>query len=82
MASEDVGDPLLAQHLHSLVVLQRLAIANTYGWVRFLHSVNQVLPKRGDTLELPLEFPEGPRKQGPHHKPAPFYPRAEMRDAG
>ena len=26
--TEDVGDPLLAQHLHSLVMLQRLALAN------------------------------------------------------
>ncbi len=30
---------------------------------RFLHSVNQVMPKRGDTLELPLDFPEPARKQ-------------------
>jgi hypothetical protein len=45
--TEDVGDPLLAQHLHSLVMLQRLALANGYGWQRFLNSVNLVLPKRG-----------------------------------
>ena len=56
--SDDVGDPLLAQHLHSIVVLQRLAIANGHGWNRFLHMVDQVLPRRGDTLPLPLEFPE------------------------
>ena len=51
--TDDVGDPLLAQHLHSLVMLQRLALANGYGWQRFLYSVNQVLPKRGATLEVP-----------------------------
>jgi hypothetical protein len=54
--TEDVGDPMLAQHLHSLMMFQRLAIANGYGWQRFLHMVDQVLPRRGDTLELPLEF--------------------------
>ena len=59
--TEDVGDPLLAQHLHSLIMLQRLALANGYGWQRFVHSVNQVLPKRGDTLELPLDAPENNR---------------------
>ena len=52
--TDDVGDPLLAQHLHSLVMLQRLALANGYGWQRFLNSVNQVVPKRGATLEVPL----------------------------
>jgi hypothetical protein len=52
--TEDVGDPMLAQHLHSIVMLQRLAIANGYGWQRFLHTVDQVMPRRGDTLPLPL----------------------------
>ena len=52
----DVGDPLLAQHLHSLVRLQRLALANGHGWHRFLNSVNLVLPKRGETLEVPNEI--------------------------
>lgn len=54
--TEDVGDPMLAQHIHSLLMFQRLAIANGYGWQRFVHMVNQVLPKRGQTLELPLEI--------------------------
>ena len=52
--TEDVGDPMLAQHLHSLMMLQRLAIANGYGWQRFLHMVDQTMPRRGDTLPLPL----------------------------
>jgi hypothetical protein len=47
---------MLAQHLHSLIMLQCLAIANGYGWQRFLHMVDQVMPRRGDTLELPLEI--------------------------
>jgi hypothetical protein len=56
--TDDVGDPLLAQHLHSLVMLQRLAIANGHGRHRFLNSVNLVLPKRGKTLEVPLGMGE------------------------
>jgi hypothetical protein len=37
-------------------MLQRLAIANGHGWQRFLNSANLVLPKRGDTLGVPLEM--------------------------
>ena len=54
--TEDVGDPMLAQHLHSLMMFQRLAIANGYSWTRFIHMVDQVLPRRGAILELPLEL--------------------------
>src|SRR6266436_6778984 len=50
--TEDVGDPMLAQHLHSLMMFQRLAIANGYGWQRFLHMVDQVLPRRGGLSPL------------------------------
>ncbi len=52
----DVGDPMLAQHLHSLMMLQRVAIANGYGWQRFLHMVDQAMPRRGDTLPLPFDL--------------------------
>jgi len=54
--TEDVGDPMLAQHLHSLIMFQRLALANSYGWNRFVKMVDKVLTKKGSTLELP--FPE------------------------
>ena len=54
--SEDIGDPMLATHMHSILMFQRLAIANGYGWKRFLNMVDQVLPRRGTTIELPLEF--------------------------
>lgn len=54
--TDDIGNPMLAQHLHSLIMFQRLAIASGYGWNRFVKMVDQVLPKRGATLELP--FPE------------------------
>ena len=53
--TEDIGDPMLAQHLHALLMFQRLAIANGYGWHRFVQMVDQVLPKRGDTLMLPFD---------------------------
>lgn len=55
--TEDVGHPMLAQHLHSLIMFQRLAISNGYGWNRFVKMVDAVLPKKGATLELPLNDP-------------------------
>jgi hypothetical protein len=54
--TEDIGDPMLAQHLHSLVMFQRLALSNGYGWNRFVKMVDKVLPKRGANLELPLNL--------------------------
>jgi len=50
--TDDVGNPMLTQHLHSLIMFQRLAIRNGYGWKRFVGMVDQVLPKRGQTLQL------------------------------
>lgn len=52
--TEDIGDPMLAQHLHTIIMFQRLAIKNGYNWQKFVHTVDQVLPKKGSTLELPL----------------------------
>jgi hypothetical protein len=54
--TDDVGHPMLAQHLHSLIMFQRLAIAQGYGWQRFVKMVDQVLPKKGQNLELPLDI--------------------------
>jgi P63C domain len=56
--TEDIGDPLLAQHLHSLIMFQRLAINSGFGWHRFVKMVDQVMPRRGETLTLP--FPGEP----------------------
>lgn len=58
--SDDFGSPMLAQHLHSVITLQRLAIANAHGWKRFVNMVDQVMPKRGDTLQLPFGDPTDP----------------------
>jgi hypothetical protein len=52
--SDDVGYPLLAQHLHAIMMFQRLALANGYSWKRFMQTVDQVLPKRGTNLDLPF----------------------------
>ena len=52
----EIGHRMLAQHLYSLTMFQRLAIAQEFGWNRFLKMVDQVHPKKGSTLELP--FPE------------------------
>lgn len=52
--SGEVGDPMLASHLQSLLTLQRLAIANGWGWMKFMHMVDQVMKKKGDTLDLPF----------------------------
>jgi hypothetical protein len=52
--SVDVGNPLLAQHIHAVIMFQRLALQSGYGWNRFLKMVDQVLPKKGETFQLPL----------------------------
>lgn len=58
--TDDVGNPMLAQHIHSLLMFQRLAIANGYGWTKFVKMVDQVMPKKGSTLELALNDPNSP----------------------
>ena len=55
--TEDVGDPMLAQHLHSLIMMQRVAIESGFGWLRFVHMVDQAMPRKGDTLQLPFSDP-------------------------
>jgi hypothetical protein len=54
----DIGDPMLAQHLHSIIMFQRLAIANGYGWNRFVKMVDKVLPKKGAMYLIPFPEPE------------------------
>ena len=53
----DIGDPMLAQHLHSLIMFQRLAIKSGYGWRRFVNMVDQVLPKKNASMLLPFMEP-------------------------
>jgi hypothetical protein len=48
--TEDVGLPALAQHLHAVTGLMR--IADT--WDEFMRLINKGYPRRGDTLQLAL----------------------------
>jgi hypothetical protein len=52
--TDDIGNPLLAQHLYALMMFQRSAVANGYGWKKYVKMVDQAMPKRGSNLELPL----------------------------
>jgi hypothetical protein len=52
----EIGHPMLAQHLYSLTMFQRLALAQGFGWNRFVKMVDKVHPKKGSTLDIP--FPE------------------------
>lgn len=52
--TDDIGNPMLAQHIHSLIMFQRLALSNGYGWNRYVKMIDKVLPKRGSNLELPF----------------------------
>ena len=48
----DVGHPALSQHLHSTVTLMRAADS----WEQFKKMLDRSLPKRGDTLLLPMDL--------------------------
>ncbi len=50
----DIGDPMLASHLQSILTLQRLAIANGWGWTKFMNMVDQIMKKKGDSFDLPF----------------------------
>lgn len=48
--TNDVGNPALAQHLHAVITLMRVATS----WDHFKQMLDVAHPKRGDTLMLPL----------------------------
>lgn len=48
--TDDVGHPMLSQHLFAVVALARAS----NSWDRFMLSMNQAFPRRNDTLELPF----------------------------
>lgn len=48
----DVGHPLLSQHMHTIMAMQRIAIANDYGWKRFMELVDIALPKKTIDIEV------------------------------
>ena len=53
--TDDIGNPMLAAHMQSVLTLQRLAVANGWGWQKFIGMVDQVMPKKGASLPLPFE---------------------------
>ena len=52
--SSDLGDPMLASHMQSVLTLQRLALVNGWGWQKFMNMVDQVMKKKGQSLDLPF----------------------------
>ncbi len=52
--SVDTGHPMLSKHMNSILTLQKLAIAQGFGWKRFMEMVDLVHPKK----ELEYEKPE------------------------
>lgn len=48
LLTEDVGHPALAQHLHAVIGLMRVART----WEQFMSMIDVAFPKRGDTLKL------------------------------
>jgi hypothetical protein len=55
----DIGDPMLASHMQSVLTLQRLALANGWGWQKFMGMVDQVMKKKGQSLDLPFDADDG-----------------------
>jgi hypothetical protein len=48
--TDDIGHPALAQHLHAVTTLMKASS----GWDQFKLLIDQALPRRGDTLQLPF----------------------------
>jgi hypothetical protein len=47
----------MREHFSGVIMLMKHSPNWGYGWQRFLHMVDQVLPRRGDTLQLPFNDP-------------------------
>jgi hypothetical protein len=50
--SIDTGHPLLTKHMTAIITLQNLAVAEGYGWKRFLSMVDKILPKKSHALDI------------------------------
>ena len=48
--SADTGHPLLSAHMNKILTLQELAIAQGFGWKRFMEMVDLILPKKDTAL--------------------------------
>lgn len=49
--SEGIGNKKLDQHIAGVMALQRFAINNGWDWDRFLSMIDQVFPKKQNTIE-------------------------------
>ena len=49
--TDDIGHPALAQHLHAVVGLMRASTS----WDQFQRLLQRAFPKRGSTIDLPLD---------------------------
>lgn len=49
--TDDVGHPALAQHLHAIIGFMRASTS----WDQFYRLVQRAFPKKGSTIELPLD---------------------------
>jgi P63C domain len=57
--TEDVGHPMLAQHLHAVIALMRIAP----DWDTFQTILDRAFPKRGNTLQLPFPTSSNAQQQ-------------------
>jgi hypothetical protein len=48
----DTGHPLLSKHMSEIITLQKVAIAQGFGWQRFIKLVDEILPKKIYALEI------------------------------
>lgn len=49
--SVDTGHPILSQHIHSVIGLQRLALLQGHTWKKFIEMMDGVYPVRKNALE-------------------------------
>lgn len=49
--TEDIGHPALSQHLYAVIALMK----SSSTWDQFHRSLQRALPKKGQTIEMPLE---------------------------
>jgi hypothetical protein len=53
LLTDDIGVPALAQHLYGVIGMMRASD----NWDAMMKMVNRAYPKRGDTIQVEMEFP-------------------------
>ncbi len=54
LLTEDLGQPALAQHLHTIITIMRGFPSK--GWKRFKEFIDLTLPRKGDSVQFMLNF--------------------------